>query len=238
MPAAHKQASAGKLTAPQRGQRRHLGPSAPATQLRQGLLSTDTAHSLRQRALPGPTNQVIAFAGRRLGVHVTQPRRAVRPHPRRLDGPAGAGVPHSQALRGGQGQRRVLCLKLEPTGLAACIAGRPGMWPACACHVCCPVGPPLACSLSASSTRSMPDAPSASSSSMRSLEVVNVGTTSSPAGLLHPEVMEAGAARQGARSVCPGCRVSQALPVPPAAWLKLLHAFCLCACMPATHCCT
>ena len=41
------------------------------------------------------------------------------------------------------------------------------------------------CRRSASSTRSMPDAPSASSSSMRSFEVVKVGTTSSPAGLLH-----------------------------------------------------
>ena len=40
------------------------------------------------------------------------------------------------------------------------------------------------CSRSASSTRSMPEAPSASSSSMRSLLVVKVGTTSSPAGLL------------------------------------------------------
>lgn len=235
----HKQASAGKLTAPQRGQRRHLGPSAPAPQPRQGLLSTDTAHSLRQPALPGPTNQVVAFAGRRLGVHVTQPRRAVRPHPRRLDGPAGPGVPHSQALRSKRGQWRGGHPKVGPTGLAACTTCRHSRnkraaavcWrrplvtppPAPALLIswaapaglpssvfCSAVGPPLACSRSASSTRSMPDAPSASSSSMRSFEVVNVGTTSSPAGLLHPAVAEAGAARLGMQSACPGCQVSQA----------------------------
>lgn len=144
---------------------------------------TQAAQAPRPPTHP-PTDEVPALAGRRLCVRIAQPGGAVCPHPGRLDGPAGPRVAHSQALRGRQGSAGRQAGQSGRAPGIACMHAAPGAECTSSPLRDSPLRHPLACSRSASSTRSMPDAPSASSSSMRSLEVVKVGTTSSPAGLL------------------------------------------------------